>query len=120
MKIECDIHEFNELQNKAALENQTQQTKDLLVELAAHRAEYNRLEDKFWEAKDKVRQLELGNNPTLPVSLTLDNLSEIFMVYLNTRDGYSNKIAAIKKVRELFQCGLKEAKDVVEGNFHRT
>jgi ribosomal protein L7/L12 len=28
------------------------------------------------------------------------------------------KINAIKEVRELFGCGLKEAKDVVEGNFY--
>lgn len=29
-----------------------------------------------------------------------------------------NKINAIKAVREVFACGLKEAKDVVEGNFY--
>lgn len=48
------------------------------------------------------------NTPAL-----LRKLSSI-MSYMTS----SQKINAIKEVRELFGCGLKEAKDVVEGNFY--
>jgi large subunit ribosomal protein L7/L12 len=43
----------------------------------------------------------------------LRKMSTIFAYVTN-----GQKINAIKEVRELTGCGLKEAKDVVEGNFY--
>jgi hypothetical protein len=124
MKIECEIHEFNALQNKAELDscrreiNSLQRENTILLNCSENqRSDYYRLESKLRDAEEKIRSLELTFKPPLHVSMA--QVSEIFMVYLNTQDGYNNKIGALKKVREIFQCGLKEAKDVVEGNFHK-
>ena len=50
----------------------------------------------------------LANTPAL-----LRKLSHIMAL-----SSSGQKINAIKEVRELFGCGLKEAKDVVEGNYY--
>jgi len=55
-----------------------------------------------------VPAMGLTNTPAL-----LRKLSGI-MAYVAS----GQKINAIKEVREMFGCGLKEAKDVVEGNFY--
>ena len=52
--------------------------------------------------------LGLSNAPAI-----LRKMSTIFSYMAS-----GQKINAIKEVRELFGCGLKEAKDVVEGNFY--
>jgi ribosomal protein L7/L12 len=52
--------------------------------------------------------LGLSNAPAI-----LRKMSTIMAYVAN-----GQKINAIKEVRELFGCGLKEAKDVVEGNFY--
>jgi ribosomal protein L7/L12 len=117
MKIECEIHEFNALQNKAELDSCRREISNLQREnITLINQKENQRQD-YYRLEEKIRQLQLGNNP--PSDLSLTKISEIFDVYLNTRDEYGNKIATIKKVREICQCGLKEAKDVVEGNFHK-
>jgi ribosomal protein L7/L12 len=57
--------------------------------------------------------------PTVPKTITLAELTGIFRAYVTVSQGCAspNKIAAIRRVRELFNCGLKEAKDVVEGSY---
>jgi ribosomal protein L7/L12 len=67
------------------------------------------------EMKDLV-----GSNNTSPVQLNPDSrsvmnqLSAAFQ-YMSNGD----KIGAIKNVRNALGCCLKEAKDVVEGMYHR-
>jgi hypothetical protein len=123
MKIECEVYEFEALQNKAALEKQAEQIKNLTVSLASAQNENERIQDRWWEAQDKIRKLEQPQTASpIPHDLSLSQLSEIFDCYhqkTNYNPGGPDKISAIKKVREVFKCDLKIAKDVVEGNFHK-
>lgn len=68
----------------------------------------------FDEARAAIVRMSDAAIGTAPVTrLSLDDISAVFRSF----SGGTEKIAAIKKLRELSGCGLKEAKDVVEGCF---
>jgi ribosomal protein L7/L12 len=78
------------------------------------------------EVKEQVAELasSMGialGNPATAKRIDMVQLSHLFSC-LGMSPNFSpeglKKIAAIKAVREVFGCGLKEAKDVVEGNYY--
>ena len=59
-----------------------------------------------------IKFIDVNNN-------AMDITTEI-MYHIRRKDGYSDKVAAVKDIRQLFGIGLKEAKDIVEDdNFWR-
>jgi ribosomal protein L7/L12 len=95
MKIEITAHEYGQLlEQYASLVSRTDmaesQLKAVQAELAAAQ--------KVAPSEDKI-----------PTAILLKMFSEVFEAF-NSK----NKIQAIKRLRELTKCGLKEAKDTVE------
>lgn len=84
----------------------------------AERARRISLEDESRDLKRQVEELKgqltkaQNTPPAFNPDWMLRSLSPIFGDV-----GRGQKIQAIKAVRELTGCGLKEAKDCVEGNF---
>jgi hypothetical protein len=121
MKIECTTEEFKTLQHTVELESKQKE----IVRLNLQLHDALSYEQRYYDATDKIRILEqsVRTNANFPFAgIGLATLSDLFQIYHSPSSfnpGGTNKIAVIKKIRELFQCGLKEAKDVVEGNFHK-
>jgi ribosomal protein L7/L12 len=78
------------------------------------KAEIQSLKEKL----DEERRINTLRNIVQPVSEAdmVVLLRKLSIIFHDTASG--NKINAIKGLRELTGCGLKEAKDTVEGNFY--
>ncbi len=79
----------------------------------------------FWaQIKEALFQARLAGkkegNPLIevPVRMGPDGMTLLASAFAEVKAG--QKIEAIKRVREAIGCGLKEAKDVVEGTFRGT
>jgi len=113
MKIEMNQQEFEQVFSTFT-EGQR--------EVGELRSRNTELSDKVWNLQDKVRSLETENKrlstqvPMAQGDYSV-NLARFSAVCEAINAG--QKINAIKLVREMFGCGLKEAKDCVEGSFHR-
>lgn len=75
----------------------------------------------FWaEIKEELYKARLagkkeGTPPIeVPVRMGPDGMTLLASAFAEVKAG--RKIEAIKRVREAIGCGLKEAKDIVEGN----
>lgn len=96
---------------------------DAVTERAAAEQRERTMSSRFYDAEDKIRNLkeklskyeETPGFP-MPIMRTLPSGDEaarkIGLAMKEAKEG--NRIAAIKLVRELTGCGLKEAKDAVE------
>jgi ribosomal protein L7/L12 len=85
------------------------------------------IEGTLVEVKEQVSELAhtMGVHPnsglTLQKQASMSEVSQMFKAF-GSSDQYSSpdkpgKIPCIKVVRECFGCSLKDAKDIVEGNF---
>ena len=122
MKIECNVSEFQELQNVSKLDQKDRVIESLQADARSLLSNNERAANEKHRLQDRIYDLENQLRGERTSGIGLATLSELFQTYHSPSDfnpGGSNKVAAIKKIRELFQCGLKEAKDVVEGNFHK-
>lgn len=125
MKIEMDDHELNQVLNRVyELGRTRQELEDVRQSRYEERVKNNDLSFEIVELK---QQLAAEQQFAVP-KLSKDDANEIlkmwapvfeFMSKKDERGYYTHKIPAIKKVRELTGCGLKDAKDLVEGNYNR-
>lgn len=117
MRIDISVHELTELQRG---NNQAQQ------KIGALEDRLVTLESEIYTKQDKIRFLQTevdrlnasafhgSGNPANDLKLVAA-VMEAFGMQPNNGGGPYNKIRAIKKLRELTGCGLKEAKDAMEG-----
>jgi len=115
MKIECTTEELVALQRTTELES-------LQYEVVALRERNSSLEDRIANLKDHNTDLqrELVKPAATINGASMQQVSDLFKVYLGGANRETpigaQKIAAIKAVREVFKCGLREAKFIIEGN----
>lgn len=85
-------------------------------EIWAEKIEVRRVTDKMYVTKDAAEQLEvLKALVTLPDPHTIEPFGIKDGGVCDPMDANVGKIATIKVVRGLFNLGLKEAKDIVDG-----
>lgn len=82
------------------------------------RTRFQNSEDDLASARsqnaDLVREIEQLQAQFQPHGLSLRDVSSLIEMFTSGK-----KIEAIKKLREVFGCGLREAKEAIEGNLHR-
>lgn len=106
MKIICEVHELAALQRN----EEVQQGKARIIYLES---EVERLHDAIYKANHRADSFEerLGTAASELTSMCL-----ISQAFREINNDSPNKIKAIKLIREALSCGLREAKNIVEGN----
>lgn len=110
MKIELETYELVALQRTPELEEIRQENQILRRELEEYRGLFDRQSNRVMELECQLLNRTAPEYPTNRNQLS--KLAEAFSFIKENK-----KINAIKAVREALHCGLKEAKDIVEGKY---
>lgn len=121
MKIEMDEHELNQIMNRVHELGWTRrELEDVRQSRYEERLKNNDLSLEIAELKQQLAAAPKLSTADANEMLKMWAPVFKFMAQKNERGFHTHKILAIKKVRELIPCGLKEAKDLVEGNYGDT
>lgn len=115
MKIECSQEEFTLLQNRSELDSLRNRLQLAQLDTVEAQSEARHLEDRLCALGEKLRVAEDNLANQASGFMTRERMKELSEVFKEALAG--NKIPAIKALRATFHCGLKEAKDIVEGNY---
>ena len=115
MKIECSAEEFATLQNKSEVASLRHTLEITRGDLEDSRNETERVQITLNEAMQRLRDMEVTLSNQASNFLTQDRMVHFSKIFKAMAEG--NKIAAIKDFRNVFHCGLKEAKDIVCGEY---